>query len=352
MKSLKEFILIFADTHKQFTSKQIIDNYERTLSRQRVNQVINELIKTKQLIKGGGTRGAFYTLPKNAELVTAHSKVQLRLNNKDLKEHEILEDIKDRALFFPKVKRNVQDIFNYSFSEMLNNAIEHSHSKNIEVTLRKHKNRLIFTVSDVGIGVFKSIMTKKRLESELDAIRELLKGKTTTAPQAHSGEGIFFTSKMAEVFILDSFGYRLRIDNLVRDVFIEVQKPAKKGTRVIFEINLRTSRHTSEIFKRYVTDPETLAFDKTEIQIKLYTMGTIHVSRSQARRLLSGLNKFKKVILDFDQVPTIGQGFADEIFRVFQSRHPEITIRPINTNEAVDFMIGRVEKPQTSLPDK
>ena len=75
-------------------------------------------------------------------------------------------------------------------------------------------------------------------------------------------------------------------------------------------------------------------------------MGTIYISRSQARRILAGLEKFKSVILDFDRVSTVGQAFVDEIFRVFQSRHQDITIAPVNMNDAVRFMIGRVEKPK------
>lgn len=81
-----------------------------------------------------------------------------------------------------------------------------------------------------------------------------------------------------------------------------------------------------------------------KVRIKLYTMGTVYVSRSQARRVLAGLEKFETIILDFDKVPTIGQGFADEIFRVFQKKHPRKEIVPANTNEAVQFMIDRVEK--------
>jgi len=41
----------------------------------------------------------------------------------------------------------------------------------------------------------------------------------------------------------------------------------------------------------------------------------------------------------------VGQAFADEIFRVFQNRHPEIEIKPLNMVEPVEFMIKKVEKP-------
>ena len=72
----------------------------------------------------------------------------------------------------------------------------------------------------------------------------------------------------------------------------------------------------------------------------------VFVSRSQARRVLSGLEKFRVVILDFDRVSMIGQAFADEIFRVFNIKYPNIDIRPENANSSVLFMIDRVEKPE------
>jgi len=54
-----------------------------------------------------------------------------------------------------------------------------------------------------------------------------------------------------------------------------------------------------------------------------------------------GLESFQDVLLDFEGVESIGQAFADEIFRVWQSNHPEIKITYINVNENVEFMIKR-----------
>ncbi len=348
MSTVRDAILSLSGENEKITARSVFDALDisgQKRSRQYINKVIRQLLKEGLLIKGGRTRGAFYVHPRNVDVATALTKVHLRLRNEGLKEHEILEEIRSKALFFSSLKRNIQDIFNYSFSEMVNNAIEHSESENIDITVSKDNDNLYFEVNDMGIGAFKSIMNKRHLNSEIEAVQDLLKGKTTTMPQAHSGEGIFFTSKMGDIFILDSFEYRLRMDNKVNDVFLELTQRPKKGTRVIFHISLRSNKHTSDVFKKFRSDPEVSAFDKTEVQIRLYTMGTIHVSRSQARRLLTGLDKFKKIILDFDKVPTVGQGFADEIFRVFQARHPNIQITAINTNEAVNFMIDRVEKP-------
>jgi STAS-like domain of unknown function (DUF4325) len=67
------------------------------------------------------------------------------------------------------------------------------------------------------------------------------------------------------------------------------------------------------------------------------------ISRSQANRLLARVEVFKTVIFDFAGVPTIGQAFADEIFRVFPNRHPEIRISSVNENEEVARMIKRAK---------
>ena len=57
---------------------------------------------------------------------------------------------------------------------------------------------------------------------------------------------------------------------------------------------------------------------------------------------MSGLDKFKTILLDFKNVETVGQGFADEVFRVWKSRHPGIEIIVKNANDNVQFMINHV----------
>jgi len=342
---IKNTILQIARKKRGFKVSDVVRASRGNVSRQYVARIISDLIKDKKLIKSGSTKQAIYALPENAAYLG--KSLQKRYLNKGLKEHEVLEEIERQAPVVRNSSENIKSIFAYAFSEMFNNAIEHSKSQNIEVSVNKIKDSLSFTVRDFGIGVFKSVMTKRHLGSELEAIQDLLKGKTTTAPKAHSGEGIFFTSKIADLFILKSFGLQLRIDNNLPDIFIEETQKSLKGTEVTFSLSTNSKKHLNDIFKRFQTSSEELAFDKTEIQIKLYTMGTIYISRSQARRVLVGLDKFKSIILDFDKVPTVGQSFADEIFRVFQLKHPEIKIQPINMNEAVAFMIGRVEKPKS-----
>lgn len=334
----KEKIRSTALKEDRITSQEIAKKFG--ISRQYAQRILSELTKEGILIKLGSTRAASYVSPKYVG--NAEWNFNKRFKNHNLAEHEVLEDIEGRAQFGQSLDENVRSIFEYAFSEMLNNAIDHSQSKNIQIEVEKREDKLVFQINDFGIGVFKNIMQQRKLKSELEAIQDLLKGKTTTQPKAHSGEGIFFTSKVADVFSLESFGYKLTIDNLQDDIFLEESKPSKRGTKVIFQIACDSERHLNDIFREYQTDPEEHGFDKTEIQIRLYTMGTIHISRSQARRVLSGLEKFKTIVMDFDKVPNVGQAFADEIFRVFKIKHPDIQVIPINMNEAVKFMVGRV----------
>ncbi|MCK5044876.1 DUF4325 domain-containing protein [Candidatus Parcubacteria bacterium] len=336
---LKNFILKKAGERIKFKTSDILKDLNQKFSRQHISSIICAMVKEGLLIKGGTTINAFYALPKKFPL--SENIIKRKFKNANLEESEIFNKLQEQTAIIKGLEENVSSILFYAFTEMLNNAIEHSSSKYIEIELKKTPDKLSFTVNDFGIGVFKNIMKKRKLNSEMKAIQDLLKGKTTTQPKAHSGEGIFFTSKIGDLFTLESFGYRLRIDNDLDDFFIEKVKPMKKGTKVCFSISLNSKRHLNDIFKEFQTNPEEPAFDKTKITVRLYTMGTIYISRSQARRILSGLTKYKEVILDFNKVPTVGQAFADEIFRVFKQNHPEVLIKPINMAEPVKFMIDR-----------
>lgn len=335
---IKEFLKI----KKRTTSKDIAGHFGFT--RQYASQILRIMTNANEVVKFGSTRSSFYALPEFIDEI-GPSAVTRRLKNQGIKEHEVFDDL---ILAFPAFRtapENVRSIIHYAFSEMLNNAIEHSQSKNIEVKMENDGRIIRFVVSDFGIGVFRNVMRKRNLKSELEAMQDLLKGKVTTDPKAHTGEGIFFTSKAASRFVLESFGYQMIIDNTIPDIFFQEEKQINRGTRVIFTIVHNSDRHLNEIFKKYQSRPGSYAFDKTEIHVRLFTMGTVYVSRSQARRILVGLEKFKKIILDFDRVPNVGQAFADEIFRVFQNRHSDISIEPINMNETVSFMVKRAEQP-------
>jgi anti-sigma regulatory factor (Ser/Thr protein kinase) len=335
MSLLTQKILQRAKKQGSIKSREAVTAFG--VSRQQAALCLRQLVDGGSLTKIGSTKTAFY-IPANGRIPARQTR-SLTLKNADLKEHEVLQRIRNTFQPFRHARENIQSIFDFAFSEMLNNAIEHSRSKRIAVDVSVDAKNLEFTVRDFGVGVFRNVKQERGLKSELEAMQDLLKGKTTTAPQAHSGEGIFFTSKMADAFILESFQWRMRVDNTLPDVFFEPLETPVRGTRVSFSVDMKSSRHASAVFNAFTSKNDDKTFSKTEILVRLYATGTIYVSRSQARRILSGLEKFKTIVLDFKGVPTIGQAFADEIFRVFRIKHPTIKIKAVHANEVVQFMI-------------
>lgn len=341
----KDKILQLIEQKGRVTAREITEAIE--VSRQYVNLVISGLVAEDKVVKIGGTRGAFYVskayIAEHPEIVP--NTLKKRYVNKSLEEHKVFLEIEDQLLQLKDLTENVRSIFTFAFSEMFNNAIEHSGSKIISVEVTIRDKFLSFIVNDAGVGVFRNIMKKRNLKSEIEAIQDLLKGKTTTMPRTHSGEGIFFTSKAGDMFTLDSFGQMLVINNLTHDISARHASAVKRGTRVIFKINTDSDRHLNDVFKKYtnINDDSDYGFDKTEIRVKLYTSGGVHISRSQARRILEGLEKFKVILLDFENVPLVGQAFVDEIYRVFQNAHPDILIQEENMSEGVKFMVERAK---------
>ncbi len=325
--------------------KDIVKNLPEHRSRQWVSSLLSQMHRSGNLARAKSGRFVYYVQPDRLDLLD--KKVSTKIANINIDENSVFENLNNSTSFIKALPENVNSILRYGFTEMVNNIRDHSRSDTFIVSIEETENNIVFDVADDGVGVYRNVMEKKKLNSEIEAIQELLKGKTTTRPHSHSGEGIFFTSKIADIFILESFGYRLRIDNTIPDTFIE-KIDSEKGTKVHFELNKNTKKHLSEVFFEYEAKPGSFAFDKTKVQVKLFQAGTVYISRSQAKRLLANLDKFSLIVLDFQGIVTVGQAFADEVFRVFQSNHPQIKIEPINMSETVNFMVSRVEKPQFS----
>jgi hypothetical protein len=185
-----------------------------------------------------------------------------------------------------------------------------------------------------------------KLEDERESALHLSKGKFTTDPDNHTGEGIFFTSRAFDEFLMTSKGMAYITRNLGNhDWFLEAAKdPNVPGTGLVMVINLDSERNLQEVFAEFTEEDSAgiPKFDKTHILVALSKLGDErYVSRSQARRICLGLEKFKHVVLDFKDVSMVGQGFVDEVFRVFQSKQPKIKITYMNANDNVRFMIER-----------
>ena len=104
-----------------------------------------------------------------------------------------------------------------------------------------------------------------------------------------------------------------------------------------------TARTPKKIFDIY-TGGDDYGFSKTVVPVNLTKYGDDNlISRSQAKRLLARIELFKEVIFDFTGVDSVGQAFADEIFRVFANQHPNITMHAIHANSQIKRMIERAK---------
>jgi len=248
---------------------------------------------------------------------------------------------------------NVRAICHYGFTEMLNNVIDHSQSPSVSIQVERTAGRIKLLVLDSGIGVFRKIREALQLENDHQAAIELTKGKLTTDRSRHTGEGIFFTARVFDVFVLSSGTITLVCRPGVSDFWLENVAEAKstEGTFVSMEIDENSKRTTREVFERFSRSGGSYDFDRTVLALRLETeSGGPLVSRSQAKRLLSRLDRFREVILDFDGVPELGPAFADEVFRVFAREHPGVLLLPLHANAEVAKMIDRARKAATEEP--
>jgi hypothetical protein len=223
---------------------------------------------------------------------------------------------------------------------VINNAVDHSRGKSLRLAVEFAPARAtILTVQDDGVGVYARVCQDFGFASPHDAIVQLEKGKLTSDPSRHSGEGLFFSSKSVARFRLESQGVAWIVDSIAGDSAVGTSD-VTRGTRVVLEVVHGRTPRLEQVFRAF-TDAESLRFTRTRATIRLGLLGKSLVSRSEARRVVEGLVKFTHATLDFSGVEVVGQGFCDEVFRVFARAHPEIALEPIGMNEAIAFMVAR-----------
>ncbi len=335
---VREFIVDNVGNHPSDTASVVAKHF--SITRQAVNQHLKILIEQKILSESGKTRNKKYKL----------NSTQIWKNNyhidENLAESTVWKsDIEPQLLGYSE---NVMDILHYAFTEIFNNAIDHSEGDSVTVKLFENVKFISFFIFDDGIGIFKKIKDSLNLQDEKYAIFELSKGKLTTDPKNHTGEGIFFTSRMVNQFMIFSrkigFSHKetCEFDFIIDEPKDELKK-CRKGTAVFFEVAKNSKKDIEKIFLEF-TPGESFSFQKTVVSIRLVEYGEKKlISRSQAKRVLNRINLFKKVILDFSGITFIGQGFADEIFRVFRNANPNVEIIGFNMCTKVKNMVAHVE---------
>lgn len=331
-EDVRRFILDHVEKHPHDVSKLAAKHFD--ITRQAVNKHLQKLTGEHALAESGNTRNRAY------KLVPLSKWDKTYLTGPGITESGVwATDIRPLLEHLPA---NVLGIWHYCFTEMFNNAIDHSSCTAINAVISKTATNTEILLYDNGIGIFKKIQTALDLLDERHAVLELAKGKFTTDPQSHTGEGIFFSSRMFDKFVIYSgrvyFSHDFGIDE---DWILDGEE--QPGTYVKMKLSNHTARTTTRIFDQF-TSGDDYGFNKTIVPVELAQYGDDRlISRSQAKRLLARVELFKIVVFDFSRVELVGQAFADEIFRVFANAHPAIELLSIHANSAVKRMIERAK---------
>ena len=296
-EEIREFIL---DTVENNSTKVIPQAMKRfDISRQAVSQHIKSLIAQGILIR---TNYGLYELRPQEEWSQTMSIAE---NSQ--------EDVVWRNIVAPRLSPmtdNALEIWHYGFTEMFNNVVDHSEGRNVSIKIKKTALSTQLDLVDDGVGLFNKIKKAMNLLDERHAVIELTKGKLTTDPNSHTGEGIFFTSRMFDLFYVFSGEVFLSHRYNEDEDWILQTRANYNGTWVSLKLKNNTSRTTKEIFNKFSDND--FGFTKTVVPVRLAQYGNEKlVSRSQAKRLLDRVDRFKTVLFDFTEVETIGQALPD-----------------------------------------
>ena len=334
-EQIREFIIENVEGKPNNLVALTVDKFH--ISRQAAHSHIKKLVEQGTLVR---SRSGHYELCPQEEW---HTTISISDNpHEDVVWRNV---IKNRLGYLPD---NAISIWYYGFTEMFNNVVDHSESEKVYIRMVKTAYSVEMNISDWGIGIFNKITKEMDLIDERHAVIELTKGKLTTDPERHTGEGIFFTSRMFDAFSILSGEVFLSHSYGTDEDWILQNQEHSVGTWITMKLKNNTSRTPKQIFDQF-TSGDNFGFTKTVVPVRMAQYGNEKlVSRSQAKRLLERVDRFKTVVFDFKGVETIGQAFADEVFRVFQGQHPHVALIPLNENDEVLKMIRKatVDVPQ------
>lgn len=306
------------------------------ISRKTVFKYIDELLSINAIkrIKRGE-----YVLSKSVSIFSL-SREKGELNREEVIFVDNVEPI------IAGLPQNVKNIWEYVFSEMMNNAIDHSNAKKVTVSVIKDFANTTIIMCDNGVGIFKKIKDFFGYDSLDDAISELFKGKLTTDSLNHSGEGIFFSSRVMDEFVIISDGkvfshnkYDMTDISSLED-YAELERViSNKGTILYMSLSNKSTKRIVDVFNKY-SDVEN-GFIKTDIVLR-NIFSSAPISRSQAKRLCERLSDFNEVELDFEGIEWMGQGFAHQLFVVFKNNNPKVKLIPLKMSEDVEKMYNHV----------
>ena len=311
------------------------------IGRRQAGSLLRQLQALQWLHREGSTRRPHYRPGPLRQVVKVYALPGLQ------------EDLPWRRDFAPclDLPGEVARMAEHTLTELLNNAIDHSGGSAVTVSIRQTPLQLQLLVSDDGCGLFDRIARSFQITEPRLAMLELSKGKLSSAPDRHSGHGLFFASRLADVFDIHANDAAFQRRAWNPRSWHSGRPAARRGTSVYFALAIDTPRTLDAVLRAHSRSGQDYGFERTRVSLGLLGAGTVGAgvmlaSRADAKRALHRLAQFRQVEVDFGGIEHLGHGFADEMFRVFNREHPALELLPVGMAPQVAAMIDSVRAGQ------
>jgi anti-sigma regulatory factor (Ser/Thr protein kinase) len=306
------------------------------ISRRRAGHVLRKLVALQWLVSVGTLRKPRYEPGPLRQVVQRYTLDGLQ---------EDLPWRRDFAPFFglpTEVARMAQHVF----TELLNNAIDHSGGSRVTVSMRQTPLQVQLLVSDDGVGLFERIAGSFAIDDAQLAMLELSKGKLTTQPERHSGRGLFFSSRLADVFDIHANSAAFQHRAWEPKSWRTGRPASQQGTSIYMAIALDTPRTLDAVLQAHSASGQGYDFTRTSVPLLLIAgaQDSSLASRADAKRAALRLAQFSQAELNFNGINHVGHAFADELFRVFAQTQPGVQLLPTGMNTQVAAMINSVQQ--------
>ena len=306
------------------------------ISRRQAVRVLGKLVAMQWLAFEGKPRKPRYKPGALRQVVRRYSLAGLQ------------EDLPWRRDFAPAfdLKPELRRMLQHAFTELLNNAIDHSGGTSVTVSMRQTPMQLQLLVSDDGVGLFRRIEENFAIDDPTLAMLELSKGKLTSDPDRHLGHGLFFCSRLADVFDVHANQAAFQCRGWDHRQWHAGRPAARTGTSVYLALSRDSMCTLDAVLRAHSGDEHSYRFERTSVPLNLIGTGRpgdlALASRADAKRVASRLQQFALAELDFNGIGDIGHAFADELFRVFVRQHPQVQLRPVGMGPRVAAMVASV----------
>lgn len=337
---IRKFILDNLSEHQKDIVRASIRKFG--ISRQGILRHVKSLIQDGKITAHGKTKDRYY------EIIPTIDFSKLIPITDTINENNI--GVKYIFPYLNQVPKNISTICEYGFSNAFNNILSHSNAHHATIGFKQTSQLIQITIQDDGIGCFENITDVLGLSSHRQAAFDLVKGKTTVAPDQFLGESLFFILRLFDVCKIQANGLCLtRKEGQPEWELNECDNTP--GTKIMLFISSNSKKDFYSILNQYATDADSPNFDRTIIPlILLLKNGEKLMSRAQARDMLRGLNQFHESCLDFQKIDFVGPAFLDEIFRVYPSMIKNSHFTWVNASPSVEKMVWRAVNRESNEP--